>query len=128
MSEMVQSWIRQAEYDWETVSSMMSGGRYLYVAFMCEQAVEKLLKGIIQHRTGSMPPYTHNLTALARESQAPFSEDQLNFLTLLTGYYINTRYPDYKQRLAKEIDEQKAKEIMRKSEDIYRCLKKELPT
>lgn len=128
MENLIALWLERAQYDWETAGAMMSAGRYLYVAFMCQQAVEKMLKGVIQGKTKETPPYTHNLSALAKASDVKFLEEQLDFLSLLTGYYMNTRYPDYKQRLAKEIDRNKAEEILKKSEDIYQCLKRELPT
>ncbi len=126
MNQVVALWLERAEYDWETATLMMSHGRYLYVAFMCQQAIEKILKGLIQKKTDKLPPYTHNLVALAESCSASFSEEQLDFLALLTRYYLNTRYPDYKQKLVKEMNRNKAGEILRKSEDIYQCLKKEL--
>jgi HEPN domain-containing protein len=36
-------WDDMAEYDLETARAMQSTGRYLYVGFMCHQAVEKKL-------------------------------------------------------------------------------------
>ena len=38
-------WLDIAEYDLETARAMYISGRYLYVAFMCQQAVEKNSKG-----------------------------------------------------------------------------------
>lgn len=119
-------WMERAQYDCETAQLMMNNGRYLYVAFMCQQAIEKILKGLIHHKTDQLPPYTHNLTALGESSGFKFSENQLDFLALLTRYYINTRYPDHKQKLADDINEKKAGEILKNSEILYQCLKNEL--
>ncbi len=126
MKRGIKLWLERAEYDWETASVMLKGGRYLYVAFMCQQTVEKILKGCIHHKTGQLPPYTHNLIKLTECLDLKFSEVQLDFLALLTRYYLNTRYPDYKQRLSSEISMTKAEEILSKSGEIFQWLKKEL--
>lgn len=126
MKQTVKLWLERAGYDWETASAMLDSGRYLYVAFMCQQAVEKMLKGFVHHKTGELPPYTHNLVALAELTNVLFSESQRDFLALLTRYYLNTRYPDYKQKMAAELNKEKANELMEKTKGILECLKKEL--
>jgi HEPN domain-containing protein len=42
--EKVAYWVDISDYDMETAKSMLIGKRYLYVGFMCHQAVEKMLK------------------------------------------------------------------------------------
>lgn len=49
-------WLEQGTYDLETARAMLASGRYLYVLFCCQQAVEKTLKALIVHRTGEFPP------------------------------------------------------------------------
>lgn len=98
MKKAVQLWLERAEYDLETANVMLSSGRYLYVAFMCQQTIEKILKGCVHHKTEKLPPYTHNLVVLAKSLDLNFTEEQFDFLALLTRYYLNTRYPDYKQK------------------------------
>jgi HEPN domain-containing protein len=39
-------WECKAIYDLETSRVMLQTGRYLYVAFMAQQATEKLVKGL----------------------------------------------------------------------------------
>jgi hypothetical protein len=39
-------WEDIAEYDLKTAEAMYQSGRYLYVVFMCQQAIEKLVKGL----------------------------------------------------------------------------------
>jgi len=45
MKKKYKYWLDIAEYDLETARAMYISGRYLYVAFMCQQAVEKNSKG-----------------------------------------------------------------------------------
>ena len=62
--EKVEYWLDIAEYDLETARAMQSGGRYLYTVFMCQQALEKLLKAIYLTQKSEEAPRTHNLLYL----------------------------------------------------------------
>jgi HEPN domain-containing protein len=44
--EKYEYWLDIANYDLETASAMLAGSRWLYVVFMCQQAIEKLVKGL----------------------------------------------------------------------------------
>ena len=61
-------WIELAEYDLETAKVILTGERYLYIGFMCHQAIEKALKGYYACVSGDNPPYIHNLTILSKKS------------------------------------------------------------
>jgi len=39
-------WLELAQYDLDTAAAMFSSGRWFYVIFMCQQAIEKLCKGL----------------------------------------------------------------------------------
>jgi HEPN domain-containing protein len=59
-------WRELALYDLGTAEAMLAAGRYLYVLFCCQQAVEKDLKALIIERCGIFPPRTHDLAKLAQ--------------------------------------------------------------
>ncbi len=63
MELLVSQWIERSEYDLETAHHLFQGGRFLYVAFICQQAVEKMLKAQIASQ-GKTPPFLHNLLRL----------------------------------------------------------------
>jgi HEPN domain-containing protein len=42
MDELSQHWAKRAQYDLDTADAMFETGRYLYVLFCCQQAVEKV--------------------------------------------------------------------------------------
>lgn len=69
MKEKVEYWMDMAEYDLETAKVMLKGKRFLYVGFMCHQVIEKILKGYYALVRKDNPPYSHNLSYLARESR-----------------------------------------------------------
>jgi HEPN domain-containing protein len=39
-------WLDIAKYDLDTADAMYKSRRWLYVVFMCQQAIEKLVKGL----------------------------------------------------------------------------------
>ena len=43
-------WLDGAEYDLQTAKAMLETRRFLYVGFMCHQAVEKALKAVFVTR------------------------------------------------------------------------------
>ena len=93
MDKYVSHWLERSKYDLETAKAMLDARRYLYVAYMCQQAVEKLLKAIIaQHGKENLP--IHNLNRLAElaELSGELEEGQIDLLAELTAYNIVARY------------------------------------
>ncbi len=43
--EKFEYWLDNAKYDLETAEAMLISKRWLYVVFMCQQAIENWLKG-----------------------------------------------------------------------------------
>ncbi|HMT12966.1 MAG TPA: HEPN domain-containing protein, partial [Ignavibacteria bacterium] len=43
-SNKIKYWTELSDYDIESARVMLEGKRYLYVGFMCHQAIEKILK------------------------------------------------------------------------------------
>jgi len=81
----VAHWVERAEYDLETAKAMLDIGRYLYVGYMCQQAIEKLLKAIIAQQNKENLPI-HNLNRLVEIAgiRNQLSSEQYNFLAELT--------------------------------------------
>ncbi len=59
--EKVEYWLDIADYDLETAKSMLQSGRYLYVVFMCQQAIEKVIKALYVNTFDAEAPRSHNL-------------------------------------------------------------------
>ena len=127
MDKIVEHWVERAEYDLGTAKAMLDTGRYLYVGYMCQQAGEKLLKAIIAQQNKENLPI-HNLSRLVEiaEIKNHLTSEQFNFLAELTPYCIEARYGDYKESLSEIINEQKAKEIYEKTQEIFKWLYREI--
>ena len=62
-------WLDSSEYDLQTAKAMLETCRYLYVGFMCHQAIEKALKAVlVTRRPKDELPYIHKLMRLANLS------------------------------------------------------------
>jgi HEPN domain-containing protein len=78
----IDNWLSLAEYDLATAQAMLQARRLLYVGFMCQQAIEKILKACYVKHHGVTPPYTHNLLRLLAE--LPWKEDIQELTKALT--------------------------------------------
>lgn len=125
-------WESKATYDLETARAMLQTGRYLYVAFMSQQAIEKLVKGLYVLYIDREPTRTHNIWLIFKglievEQLRNLTENQVfvkaqeykPFFSDLLFYYIAERYPDYKQQLSSNITETRAKEVLDKTEEVF---------
>ncbi len=93
MADAADRWAAQSRYDIETAKAMLDTGRYLYVLFCCQQAVEKMLKALIAKRTRVLPPRLHNLMRLAEVASLTVPEDTAHLFRRLSDFYIASRYP-----------------------------------
>ena len=126
--KVVKNWLALAEYDFETAKAMMKSGRYLYVAFTCQQTIEKALKALYVKEKEETPPYTHNLIRLAEELSGikPIDEDVNRFLERLNSYYIQSRYTEEIHQIAKSIDKESARKILSETKELFGWLKTKL--
>lgn len=126
MDKDVKNWCDISAYDIATAEAMYKTGRYLYVLFMCQQAVEKLLKGLAQQESGIIPPKIHDLERLSIMANVKPDARQLEILRVLNGYYIESRYPEEIEMLMKEIDEKITRSYLKETEEILGWLKQKL--
>ena len=128
MDEKVRYWLDISEYDLATAGAMLKTERYLYVGFMCHQAIEKILKAHYQLMKGKMPPKTHNILFLMKETALfdSLSDKQRAFMEMLLPMNIETRYPEYKDRLFKSLDREKCSKILHETREMHLWIKEKL--
>ena len=105
---------------------MYSTGRWLYVAFMCHQAIEKTLKAYWCRTQTDDPPYTHNHKRLATGCglYEQMNADQIDFIETVTNYNIEARYPEDKEELSRELTQQTCRDIIDKTKQLQQWIKK----
>ncbi|MCL6591913.1 MAG: HEPN domain-containing protein [Firmicutes bacterium] len=123
-------WEDAAEYDLETAEAMLNSGRYLYVVFMCQQAVEKITKGLFVLYNGEEPPRTHNILSIFEKIQfkgvqptTPKLDEYKGFFEELLAFYISERYPSYKEKISTTIDQKSALEVLTQTREVFAWLK-----
>jgi HEPN domain-containing protein len=123
MDKYVSHWLERSNYDLETAKAMLDAGRYLYVAYMCQQAIEKLLKAIIaQHGKENLPIHNLNRIAELAELRRELAAEQVDLLAELTAYNIEARYGDYKESLTEVVDTQKASALYAQTKGLFQWL------
>ena len=126
--EKIDYWLSVADYDLETAEAMYSTGRWLYVAFMCHQVIEKTLKAYWSATQEDEPPYIHSHKRLADGSglYAQMSEEQKDFLNVITTYNIEARYPETKEALARKLDKDACRNIIDRTQTLQTWIKEQL--
>lgn len=128
IAAMVRYWVRLADYDLKTAGAILKTSRHLYIAFMCHQVVEKLLKALYVLRRRELPPQSHNLIRLAQLVDLEMTETQKAFLTDLNPLNIETRYPDYRADLARIITRRRAQTLLAQTKETARWLRSLIPS
>lgn len=122
----VKSWVDASRYDLKTARALLESRRYLYVLFMCQQSLEKLLKAHLTASTGVFPPRIHGLVRLAELAGLELSQDDKALLERLSLYYLQSRYPPEIQALAKTITRSVAMTHMEQTEALWKRLRRQL--
>lgn len=126
--EKVKYWLDIAEYDIETAEAMYVTRRWLYVAFMCHQVIEKTLKAYWSAKREDIPPYIHNHKRLAEGCglYELLDEDQKDFINTISTFNIQARYPEYKAQLAQVLTESTCRHIIDKTKELQQWIKQKL--
>ncbi len=95
MTEAHDRWIEFARLDVRAAEVMLKADLTAQACFHAHQAVEKILKALIQKNTGQPAPRIHGLQELLKHL-TPDQQDRMAQAVLmeLDDYYIPTRYPD----------------------------------
>lgn len=118
-------WLDKALSDLQCARILLTwDGDPMMVAFHCQQAIEKALKGYLLFRTGRHFD-GHNLTFLCRQASNTDERfaDYLGDSTMLNNYYIETRYPT---DLPFVITETQVHRILNMAEEMFAMIRQEL--
>ena len=102
---------------------MLEARRYIYVAFMCQQAIEKRLKAYIEN-SGTTPAPIHNLINLSKAMDVydAMPEEIKNFLQELTAYYLDSRYKEDLAKLSAFMNKERSQVYLQKTEEVLQWL------
>ena len=93
---------------------------------MCQQAVEKLVKGLYVLFINDNVPRTHNIRVVIEEYENmlpdKITDDYYDLFEDLTSYYLNGRYTDYKKKLSEQVSEQAVADIHSQTKEVFAWL------
>jgi HEPN domain-containing protein len=119
-------WLDIAGYDLDTAEAMSASKRWIYVVFMCQQAIEKLIKGLCTLHLSDEIPRVHNIRTLFELIEDKLSEkaskEYYELFDTLSAYYLNNRYPDFVIKLSSQIKEAEAQDILEQTKETYAWL------
>jgi len=119
-------WLQIAQYDLDTAQTMFAGGRWFYVVFMCQQAIEKLCKGLYNFYIDDNVPRIHNIKFILAKIETSLSltvkPEIYELENILSAHYLNNRYPDFSDSPSIYIDKGEATDILKKTKEAFAWL------
>ena len=118
-------WLLAAKDNFETAKILFEAHRYSFSIFMCQQAVEALLKAVYIIKKKDRPEYIHKLPKLLDliNIDVPNSIDKK--ILRLDAHYIKARYKEDRFN-SKIYNKENAQLILKDTEDIFEWFTKNL--
>lgn len=126
--EKVKYWVDLSDEDFRVAKGLLKLKHFLYVGFMCHQCIEKVFKAAYEHRINDTPPFVHDLILIANKAGflEMLEDNQIFFIEQLSPLNIRARYPDYKQKLAKEMTKSVCENLIIKTQELQQWTKEKI--
>ena len=119
-------WQEKAERDLDAAEAMFHTGKWFYVIFMCQQAIEKIVKGLYIQYVDDNVPRTHNIGLLINRFEmllpAKIEENHYLLFDTLSKHYIADRYPAYISISGEQITKKYAETIINNTREVFQWL------
>jgi len=132
--EKINHWLCMSRYDIESAEYMLSAGRYVYVVFMCQQAIEKVMKALFIKVYDEEPIRTHNVNFLfhkineegtfSKEIIKEYNEIWEEYFVEILSFYTEVRYVDYKVKIEDIVDAEHAHRVFEKGKEAIIWIQK----
>ena len=124
--EKYQYWFTCARDDIDSAELMLKSGRWFYTLFMCQQAIEKLVKGLYIFYIDDNIPRLHDINNIfgRYRDKLPeqLAEEKTELFDNLSQFYLRSRYPDYTSALASLTTSEVAHSVYKKSKEAFEWL------
>lgn len=127
-SDKIKYWVEISDEDLETAEILFDKNKLLYCCYFLHQSIEKILKALYQKKIDDFPPRTHNLIYLSEITNifTELTNDQENFIYSLNPLNLETRYPEYREKIAKSLTKEKVLDLLDKTRDFQKWIKQRL--
>ncbi len=120
-------WIKSAEDDEDTMHYLFNGKKYVHALFFGHLMIEKICKALwVKNNELSVPPKTHNLLRLLRESNEQLEKDLEDIMSELNTYQLEGRYPEDINRIYKSTDRNVTSKYIESINKIKICIQEKL--
>ena len=125
VNKAIKFWLLAGKDNFETARVLFEAKRYSFSMFMCQQAVEALLKSVYIIKKKDRPEYIHKLPKLLDliSIEVPNSIDKK--ILRLDAHYIKARYKEDRFN-SKIYNRENAQLILKDTEDIFEWFTKNL--
>jgi len=134
-------WLMLSDYDLGTIDALIEGKRWVYVAFLCQQATERQLKAMFVYYCKAEPPKTHNVNFLfskvvdgeqfKNEADMERFNSRRNecedYLMDVMFYYMSDYPFSYKNIKSRFVGKELALELHQKTKDFVIWLRSFIP-
>jgi HEPN domain-containing protein len=127
IEDRIQYWIAISDKDLTVGHTLFNGGHYSYVGFICQQTVEKILKGCYVKVNQKVPPFTHKLKYLATECSLwnSLTDQQQKLIDDIKDFSIEARYPGEDNiPIQEELNREQALEMLEQTNNLQQWIKK----
>jgi HEPN domain-containing protein len=126
MGKHVEYWLTQSDSDLLAAESMLEKGHYTWSLFIGHLVLEKILKAIYVREHQKMAPRIHDLVKLAKSTSMNLSDEQLVFLSEVSDFNMEGRYPDEKNQFTVKCNKEFATNYLRRIKEMRSWLKKQI--
>jgi HEPN domain-containing protein len=122
----VKYWIEISEEDLETAEILFNKNKFLYAGYFLQQSVEKIIKAYYQMTKNDLPPRTHNLVYLTEVTGLinELTDGKENILYTLNPLNIETRYPEYREKISKSLTKVRLNKILDETKEFHKWIKR----
>ena len=123
----IKYWVDTANNDWEAITVLIKGKKYIYALFFAHLVLEKLCKAHwVKDNKENHPPKIHNLVYLVEQTKLELTEEDMEFLRRMNNFQLEGRYPDYTRNLSISYREKNTTGILKQVNILRLCLLKKL--
>jgi HEPN domain-containing protein len=126
MENHVDYWLAQSDNDLPVAESMLEKEHYTWSLFIGHLVLEKMLKAIYVKEHQKIAPRIHDLVKLAKSTSLKLSDEQLIFLSEVSDFNMEGRYPDEKNQFARRCNKEFATDYLRRIKEMRSWLKKQI--
>lgn len=123
---MISYWQNEATRSWEIAIILFEKKKYPESLFFGHLTLEKILKALVVQNTKKQPDFIHALPKLAQQTGLLLDKKQKEEFAIITSFNQAGRYDIEKNNFRKNCTLEYTKKQLKKIENYYLWLKKEL--